>query len=87
MPTTRLVFFNPASGSAWVAERTMRAIEQLMRVSGTQVVATERGSIAGQVHDQLTPAIRRVYAIGGDGTVGDVATALVDTDVALGIIP
>ncbi len=87
MSTTRLVFFNPASGSAWVAERTMRAIEQLVRVPGTQVVATERGSVAGQVHDHLTPAIRRVYAIGGDGTVGDVATALVDTDVALGIIP
>lgn len=65
----------------------MRAIERLVRVPGTQVVATERGSIAGQVHDHLTPAIRRVYAIGGDGTAGDVATALVDTDVALGIIP
>lgn len=87
MPTTRLVFFNPASGSAWIAERTMRAIERLVRIPGTQIVATERGSVAGQVHDHLTPAVRRVYAIGGDGTVGDVATALVDTDVALGIIP
>ncbi|MDQ8165347.1 MAG: diacylglycerol kinase family protein [Gemmatimonadota bacterium] len=87
MPTTRLVFFNPASGSAWIAQRTMRAIEQLVRIPGTQVVATERGSVAGQVHDHLTPAVRRVYAIGGDGTVGDVTTALVESDVALGIIP
>ncbi len=87
MPITRLVFFNPASGSGWIAERTMRAIEQLVRIPGTQVVATEPGSVAGQVHDHLTPEIRRVYAIGGDGTVGDVATALVDSDVMLGIIP
>ncbi|MEA3245592.1 MAG: hypothetical protein U9Q74_05495, partial [Gemmatimonadota bacterium] len=29
MPTTRLVFFNPASGSAWISERTLRAVERL----------------------------------------------------------
>jgi undecaprenyl-diphosphatase len=87
MPTTRLVFFNPASGSAWIAERTLRAVERLASVPGTQVHGTVPGSVAEQVRTHLTPEVERVYAIGGDGTVGDVATAMVDTTAALGIIP
>lgn len=87
MPATRLVFFNPASGSAWIAERTLRAVERLASVPGTQVHGTVPGSVAEQVRTHLTPDVTRVYAIGGDGTVGDVATALVDTTASLGIIP
>ena len=87
MPVTRLVFFNPSSGSAWVATRTLRAVELLASVAGTQVHGTVPGSVAEQVRTHLTPQIERVYAIGGDGTVGDVATALVGTRAALGIIP
>jgi diacylglycerol kinase (ATP) len=87
MATTRLVFFNPASGSAWIAERTMRAVARLAAVPGTQIHGTVPGSIAEQVQTHLTPDITRVYAIGGDGTVGDVASGLAGTNVALGIIP
>jgi diacylglycerol kinase family enzyme len=87
MPTTRLVFFNPASGSAWIAGRTRRAVERLASVPGTEVHATVPGSVVEQVRTHLTADIERVYAIGGDGTVGDVASALVDTTAALGIIP
>lgn len=87
MATTRLVFFNPASGSAWIAERTMRAVARLAAVPGTQIHGTVPGSVADQVRTHLTPDITRVYAIGGDGTVGDVAGALAGTNVALGIIP
>jgi len=87
MAATRLVFFNPASGSAWIAERTMRAVARLAAVPGTQIHGTVPGSVAEQVATHLTPDVTRVYAIGGDGTVGDVATALAGTGVALGIIP
>jgi diacylglycerol kinase family enzyme len=87
MPVTRLVFFNPSSGSAWIAERTLRAVEVLARVPGTQVHGTVPGSVAEQVSTHLSPQVERVYAIGGDGTVGDVASALVGTSAALGIIP
>jgi hypothetical protein len=55
MPTTRLVFFNPASGSAWIAERTLRAVERLASVPGTQVHGTVPGSVAEQVRTHLTP--------------------------------
>ena len=87
MPATRLVFFNPSSGSAWIAERTMRAVEMLASVPGTQIHGTVPGSVPEQVRTHLTPDTTRVYAIGGDGTVGDVAAALAGTNVALGIIP
>lgn len=65
----------------------MRAVARLAKVPGTQVHGTVPGSIAEQVRTHLTPEITRVYAIGGDGTIGDVATALVGTNAALGIIP
>ena len=87
MPTTRLVFFNPSSGSAWIGRRTLKALEILARAPGTQIHGTIPGAVAEQVRAHLTPEIERVYAIGGDGTVGDVATALVGTNAALGIIP
>jgi len=87
VPTTRLVFFNPAAGSAWIAERTLRAVERLASVPGTQVHGTVPGSVVEQVRTHLTADVSRVYAIGGDGTVGDVAAALVGTTAALGIIP
>lgn len=84
---SRLVFFNPSAGSAWIAERTLRAVARLAAVPGTHVFGTVPGSVEEQVRTHLTPEVTRVYAIGGDGTVGDVAVALVGTDVALGIIP
>lgn len=65
----------------------MRTVARLAAVPGTQVHGTVPGSIAEQVRTHLTPDVTRVYAIGGDGTVGDVATALVGTNAALGIIP
>lgn len=87
MSITRLVFYNPASGSAWIGRRVRAAAARLARVQGTAVHETVQGEIANQVRSRLTPEVTRVYAIGGDGTVGDVATALVGTSVALGVIP
>lgn len=84
---TRLVFFNPAAGSGLLARRARRLAERLATVPGTAVHPTERGAITDQVLRLLTPAVVRVYAIGGDGTVGDVAGALVDRPIAFGIIP
>lgn len=87
MPATRLVFVNPASGSAWPGGRAREAAERLARTPGTEVHETIRGSVTQQVRARLTADVTRVYAIGGDGTAGDVAAALVDSPAALGIIP
>jgi diacylglycerol kinase (ATP) len=62
-------------------------VETLSRAPGTQVHSTVPGSVSEQVRTHLSPEIERVYAIGGDGTIGDVASALVGTSAALGIIP
>jgi diacylglycerol kinase family enzyme len=84
---TRLVFYNPSSGSAWIGRRIAAAVQALSSVPGTEAVATVHGGVSDQVRARLTSAITRAYAVGGDGTVGDVAGALADTNVALGIIP
>lgn len=81
------MLFNPAAGSAWQARRVRRAVEALAAVPGTAVHETRPGAGTAQVRALLTDAVTRVYVAGGDGTVGDVAGALVDTPVALGIIP
>ena len=86
-PATRLVFFNPAAGSAWQARRVRRAVEALASVPGTAVHETRPGAMAAQVRALLTGAVTRMYVAGGDGTVGEMAGALVDAPVALGIIP
>jgi len=85
--TTRLVFYNPSSGSAWIGSRIGNAVQALASVPGTQAIATVHGHVPDQVRARLTSEVTRVYAVGGDGTVGDVAAALADTGVALGIIP
>ena len=65
----------------------MRAVARLAAVPRTEVHTTIPGGIVRQVRESLTPGITRVYAIGGDGTIGDVAAALVDTGIPLGIVP
>lgn len=65
----------------------MRAVARLAAVPGTEAHATIPGRVVQQVRERLTPGITRVYAIGGDGTIGDVAAALVGTGIPLGIVP
>ena len=86
-PIVRLVLHNPNAGLTWRSMRTRRLLETLRELPGTMVVPTRRGEIAKQTRELLGPATTSVFACGGDGTVSDVASGLVDTDVALGIIP
>jgi diacylglycerol kinase (ATP) len=88
-PRTRFIF-NPRSGHnarnpwllaharAFIAEHRLDAV----------VVPTERPRHATELaHRALDDDCRLIVAIGGDGTMNEVATALVGTDIALGLIP
>lgn len=50
-------------------------------------IATDQASLARLAGEGVRAGVDVVVAIGGDGTVLQVATALIGTDVALGIIP
>ena len=84
---TRVVLHNPSAGGTWGAPRTRRALAALRVLPGTMLVPTRRGHITAQTRELLTADTTSVFACGGDGTVSDVASGLIGTSVALGIIP
>ncbi len=58
--------------------------------SGVEVAieyTRERGHATDLAREAVNQGFPRVFAMGGDGTVNEVARALVNTPVALGIIP
>ncbi len=91
MPLPRARFiFNPRSGhnarNPWLLERA-RAFIAEHRLDAA-VVPTERPLHATELALRaLDEGCRLVVAIGGDGTMNEVASALVGTDATLGLIP
>ncbi|HEY3383646.1 MAG TPA: diacylglycerol kinase family protein [Vicinamibacterales bacterium] len=88
-----LVIVNPVSGG----RRRGLTWEQRLRIAraaldrhgdGGRVVMTEH---AGHAHELARCGVaegrRAVVAWGGDGTINEVASAVADTDVALGVVP
>ena len=52
------------------------------------IVETQRAGHASELaHEAVAKGVDIVVAIGGDGTVNEVARAIVETDTALAIIP
>ncbi len=89
LPRARFIF-NPRSGhnarDPWLWERT-RAFIAEHRLDAA-VVPTERPLHATELALRaLDEGCRLVVAIGGDGTMNEVASALVGTEAALGLIP
>ncbi|MCU0792638.1 MAG: diacylglycerol kinase family lipid kinase [Opitutaceae bacterium] len=88
-PRARFIF-NPRSGhnarNPWLLERA-RAFVAEHRLDAI-VVPTERPHHATELARRaLDEGCRLVVAIGGDGTMNEVATALIGTGAALGLIP
>lgn len=82
--------FNPRSGhnarNPWLLERARTFIAE-NRLDAT-VVPTERPLHATELARRaLDEGCDLVVAIGGDGTMNEVAAALVGTDAALGLVP
>lgn len=80
---------NPISGGKSKA-RIVRLIEECFpsNTYNTAISFTERETHATQIaKDALAKGVDSVIAVGGDGTINEVAQALIGTDVPLGIIP
>ena len=84
-----LLLYNPAAGRLSVRP-FVRGILRPLRLAGWQVEIAEilSGSHATHVaHQAAEEKFDAVFAIGGDGTVGQVASGLIHTETALAVLP
>jgi YegS/Rv2252/BmrU family lipid kinase len=89
LPRARFIF-NPRSGhnarNPWLLEYTRGFIAR--HRLDAELVATERPRHATELASRaVDDGCRLVVAIGGDGTMNEVASALVGTEAALGLVP
>jgi YegS/Rv2252/BmrU family lipid kinase len=86
------VVLNPVSGFRASPQRARERVELAARVLAAAgavpevLVTTHRGHAASLVRGAVARGADRVIAWGGDGTVNEVASALVGSDVPLGIV-
>src|SRR5690242_21592562 len=86
------IIINPVSGGAAPADAHARAQLAAARVAAADETADITLTVArGHAHDLAQAAVRRgdrlVIAWGGDGTVNEVASALIGTETRLGMAP
>jgi diacylglycerol kinase (ATP) len=86
MPTLKTCFVvNPRSGHA---ARAQAALTTFARRHGADVRCTERPHHATELARQaLESGCALIVAVGGDGTLNEVARTLVGTDAILGLVP
>jgi YegS/Rv2252/BmrU family lipid kinase len=84
-----LLLYNPAAGR-YPVRRFVRGVLQPLKEAGwsMEIAETLSGTHATQTaHQAASEKYDAVFAIGGDGTVGQVASGLVGTETALGVLP
>jgi YegS/Rv2252/BmrU family lipid kinase len=78
---------NPNSGT-YSAKKRARILENLQAIPDSKVWQTERINHASALTKQaVSEGARKIIAIGGDGTINEVAAALLYSSIPLGIIP
>ncbi|MDR0370703.1 MAG: diacylglycerol kinase family lipid kinase [Prevotellaceae bacterium] len=86
----KIIFIiNPISGT-----RSKNSIPEMIHLGlekelyDPEIVFTEyRGHGTKLSREYLDKGVKKIIAVGGDGTVNEVATALINTDASLGIVP
>jgi len=84
-----LVIYNPTAGR-FPVKPFLKAIEtELVKVGWkADIVATRSGDHAVQLGQQAAAeGYDAAFAVGGDGTVGQVASGLIGSETALGVLP
>lgn len=85
-----LLVINPISGTAKKEGLAEIVTQRLSETLGMEVdvrITGGKGDAKRFAQDAVTQGYYGVVAMGGDGTVNEVASGLCDSDVALGIIP
>lgn len=86
---TALIIYNPAAGRFPVAP-AIPSVERVLRDAGWTVnsVETHSGEHGTELASEAAAnGIDAVFAVGGDGTIGQIASGLVGTETTLGILP
>jgi len=79
--------YNPNAGNKSNRYR-QELIKRIQKIPNSTLVLTERPHHAHEIIQDLLPLKPdRIIAIGGDGTVNELGSALIGTDIPLGIIP
>src|ERR1700677_3344126 len=82
--------FNPRSGRPRRNAPILPAVREFIAARGldADVVCTEGPGHATEIaRDAVASGCLRVVAVGGDGTVNEVAQALIHTAAAMGLVP
>lgn len=84
-----LLVYNPAAGQVWSRPRPDEVRRALLAQGIDAEVLPTRGQdhATALVREHLGPEVDSVWVAGGDGTAGQAAAALVDSEVPLGILP
>jgi diacylglycerol kinase (ATP) len=83
------LIYNPSAGMRNTRDEIYRAIDEL-RAHGWSVDVAETTQVGDGMRIAQASAQEKfdaLIAVGGDGTVNEVANGLVDTDTALGVLP
>jgi diacylglycerol kinase (ATP) len=83
-----LIIYNPTAGR-FSARPFMKGLVHALDNAGwrAEAVATQSGEHAVELAKQAAGWVEAVFAVGGDGTIGQVASGLVDSETALGVLP
>ena len=86
--TDYLLIVNPVAGHGLKDTRIAHAVKRLSGGARVEIVKTKGRGHAGQLADEAVKMkIPHIVAVGGDGTVNEVAGVVAGTPSALGILP